>query len=83
VFEEVPEVPETVGTQGRYVRVQLTGANYLSLAEVQVLSTGAEVPAPTNLAGQIGHAEQHTSGDTWLPGWQWMAIRMARSSTVR
>jgi hypothetical protein len=25
-------------TQGRYVRVQLTGANYLSLAEVQVIS---------------------------------------------
>jgi hypothetical protein len=24
------------GAQGRYVRVQLAGANYLSLAEVQV-----------------------------------------------
>jgi hypothetical protein len=24
------------GVRGRYVRVQLTGANYLSLAEVQV-----------------------------------------------
>jgi hypothetical protein len=29
------------GAQGRYVRVQLTGANYLSLAEVQVFGTGA------------------------------------------
>jgi uncharacterized repeat protein (TIGR01451 family) len=31
------------GTPGRYVRVQLTGANYLSLAEVQVFGTGAPV----------------------------------------
>jgi len=36
------------GAQGRYVRVQLTGANYLSLAEVQVFGTGA--PALTSLA---------------------------------
>ncbi len=27
------------GAQGRYVRVQLTGTNYLSLAEVQVFGT--------------------------------------------
>ena len=33
------------GAQGRYVRVQLSGTNYLSLAEVQVL--GALVSAPT------------------------------------
>jgi hypothetical protein len=31
------------GTQGRYVRVQLAGANYLSLAEVQVIGTGAAI----------------------------------------
>ena len=29
------------GVQGRYVRVQLTGTNYLSLAEVQVMGTSA------------------------------------------
>jgi hypothetical protein len=31
-------------TQGRYVRVQLTGAGYLSLAEVQVFGTGTNPP---------------------------------------
>ena len=31
-----PSTTIAAGTQGRYVRVQLTGANYLSLAEVQV-----------------------------------------------
>ena len=37
------------GLQGRYVRIQLSGTNYLSLAEVQVLGvlTGA---SPSNLA---------------------------------
>ena len=35
--------------QGRYVRVQLTGTDYLSLAEVQVFGTGG-APPPTNLA---------------------------------
>jgi hypothetical protein len=29
----------TGGVQGRYIRVQLTGTNYLSLAEVQVIGT--------------------------------------------
>ena len=32
-------------TQGRYVRIQLTNPNYLSLAEVQVFSPGAAPPA--------------------------------------
>jgi hypothetical protein len=36
------------GVVGRYVRVQLTGANYLSLAEVQVFGTIG--PPPTDLA---------------------------------
>jgi alpha-L-fucosidase 2 len=31
-----PSTTIAAGAQGRYVRVQLTGANYLSLAEVQV-----------------------------------------------
>jgi hypothetical protein len=30
--------PFTVGIAGRFVRVQLRGANYLSLAEVQVFA---------------------------------------------
>jgi hypothetical protein len=33
-----PSIIVPVGTQGRYVRVQLSGTNYLSLAEVQVIS---------------------------------------------
>jgi hypothetical protein len=48
----VPDPSTTIaagGAQGRYVRVQLTGANYLSLAEVQVIGTGG-APPPTNLA---------------------------------
>jgi hypothetical protein len=32
-----PSTTIGVGFQGRYVRVQLSGANYLSLAEVQVI----------------------------------------------
>ena len=31
-----PSTTIPVGAQGRYVRVQLTGTNYLSLAEVQI-----------------------------------------------
>ncbi len=37
----------TAATQGRYVRVQLTGANYLSLAEVQVFGPSTQ---PIDLA---------------------------------
>ena len=37
------------GGTGRYVRVQLTRADYLSLAEVQVFGTGG-APAPANVA---------------------------------
>jgi hypothetical protein len=44
--------------QGRYVRVQLTGTDYLSLAEVQVYGTGG-APAPTNLA--LGKAAAQSS----------------------
>jgi hypothetical protein len=43
-----PSTAITASAQGRYVRVQLTSANYLSLAEVQVFGTGA--PAISNLA---------------------------------
>jgi hypothetical protein len=44
--------------EGRYVRVQLTGTNYLSLAEVQVFGTGGATP-PTNLA--LGRAASQSS----------------------
>ena len=37
------------GAPGQYVRVQLTGTDYLSLAEVQVMGTGG-APPPTNLS---------------------------------
>jgi len=42
----------TGSIQGRYVRVQLSGANYLSLAEVQVLSTVVTTPSSNLLAGK-------------------------------
>ena len=44
-----PSATIAAGAQGRYVRVQLSGTNYLSLAEVQVFGTGG-APAPTNVA---------------------------------
>jgi uncharacterized repeat protein (TIGR01451 family) len=50
------------GAQGRYVRVQLTGAGYLSLAEVQVFGTGA--PAISDLAQGKAATESST-----LPGY--------------
>jgi hypothetical protein len=52
----------TNGAQGRYVRVQLTGADYLSLAEVQVLGAGG-APPPSNLAQGKAAAQSST-----LPG---------------
>jgi hypothetical protein len=44
-----PSITITGAAEGRYVRVQLTGTNNLSLAEVQVFGTGG-APPPTNLA---------------------------------
>jgi hypothetical protein len=43
-----PSAMIAAGVQGRYVRVQLSSADYLSLAEVQVLGTGT--PSVSNLA---------------------------------
>lgn len=41
-----PSTTITGSAQGRYVRVQLTGTDYLSLAEVQAMGTGgASLPA--------------------------------------
>jgi hypothetical protein len=47
------------GAQGRYLRVQLSGTNYLSLAEVQVFGGGGSIPlaitGPASLpAGVVG-----------------------------
>jgi hypothetical protein len=44
-----PSASIALGAQGRYVRIQLTGTNNLSLAEVQVFGTGG-APAPVNVA---------------------------------
>ncbi|MGI8741928.1 MAG: discoidin domain-containing protein [Bryobacteraceae bacterium] len=46
------------GVQGRYVRVQLTGTDFLSLAEVQVIGTGG-APSGSNLA--LGKAATQSS----------------------
>src|SRR5579871_1091666 len=49
-------------TQGRYVRVQLTSPNYLSLAEVEVFGAGG-APPPTNLS-----QNKFASQSSTLPG---------------
>ena len=51
-----PSTSIAVGAQGRYVRVQLTGANYLSLAEVQVFGIP---PAASDVA--VGQAATESS----------------------
>ena len=43
-----PSATIAVGAQGRYVRIQLSGTNFLSLAEVQVI--GSLLPSGTDLA---------------------------------
>ena len=58
--------PSTViaaATEGRYVRVQLSGTNYLSLAEVQVIGTGGAA-SPANVAPGKTAAQSST-----LPGY--------------
>ncbi|HLK62639.1 MAG TPA: discoidin domain-containing protein [Bryobacteraceae bacterium] len=47
-FAPSPSATINVGMQGRYVRVQLSDTDYLSLAEVQVFGTGGS--SPTDLA---------------------------------
>ncbi len=44
-----PSVTIQVGTQGRFVRIQLSGTDNLSLAEVQIFGTGGG-PAVSNLS---------------------------------
>jgi len=62
----------TDGVHGRYLRVQLTGADYLSLAEVQVFGFGSTA-APTNVALGKPAAQSST-----LPG----VLSAAASSAV-
>jgi hypothetical protein len=45
-----PSVILTAATQGRYVRIQLSTPNYLSLAEVQVFGPGGGNPGPSIVA---------------------------------
>jgi hypothetical protein len=53
-------VVAATGVQGRYVRVQLGGANYLSLAEVQVFGAGdGPVPALSVVSSHTGHFLQN------------------------
>src|ERR1044072_9227863 len=42
-----PSTSIPVGRTGRYLRVQLSGSNYLSLAEVEVYGVPAPAPTPT------------------------------------
>ncbi|HEV3198048.1 MAG TPA: discoidin domain-containing protein [Bryobacteraceae bacterium] len=58
-----PSIIIASGAQGRYVRVQLSGTNYLSLAEVQVFGTLSS-PSGSNLA--VGKAAGQSST---LPGY--------------
>ena len=53
----------TSGAKGRYVRVQLTGTNYLSLAEVQVFGS---LLAP--IAQDLGVGQAATQSSTYAPG---------------
>jgi tetratricopeptide (TPR) repeat protein len=52
----------TANAQGRYVRVQLNGTNYLSLAEVQVFGTGST--STYGISGQVTLAGSPQSGVT-------------------
>ncbi len=61
-----PSTTINAGTQGRYVRVQLTGTNYLSLAEVQVFSPAGSGVGPTNGAN-LAQGKPATQSST-LPG---------------
>ncbi len=56
------------GVQGRYVRVQLSGANYLSLAEVQVVGTAPQDLALNQTATQsstfvVGYTDASKAAD--------------------
>ena len=59
-----PSVTIPVNFQGRYVRIQLSGANFLSLAEVQVLATGAPVTNNISLGRPASQSSSLTNSAT-------------------
>ena len=59
-----PSATIAAAAQGRYVRVELSSAGYLSLAEVQVFGGGGGPPPPTNLAQGKAATQSST-----LPGY--------------
>jgi hypothetical protein len=76
--QTAPPSPSTTiaaGAQGRYVRVQLTGADYLSLAEVQVFGSGGAA-SPTNVAPGKAATQSST-----LPGYAAGATAAVDGST--
>lgn len=57
------------GVSGRYVRVQLSGADYLSLAEVQVFGTAGTPSAAVNVAaGKVASQSSLLPGSTAVAG---------------
>src|SRR5207253_2152831 len=61
-----PSTTITLNAQGRYVRVQLSGTNYLSLAEVQVFGTGV-----SNLRSNPNNHQAPASGCGTSPNCSW------------
>src|SRR5258708_38983425 len=57
----------SVNQTGRYVRVQLAGTNYLSLAEVEVLSNANRYPIDPD-ATACGAGSEDSSGNITWPG---------------
>ncbi len=61
----------TVNRSGRYVRVQLSGSNYLSLAEVKVFGVAGTPPAETVWVEDSVPGGASTWGD-WGDAWTWI-----------
>lgn len=53
--------------QGRYVRVQLSGTNYLSLAEVQVFGTAGSPPPPPPTSTDLASGKPATESSVVAP----------------
>ena len=54
----------TAGVQGRYVRVELSGTNYLEIAEVQVFGTVVAAPPP---ASNLAAGKTASQSSTYAP----------------
>ncbi|HYO62995.1 MAG TPA: discoidin domain-containing protein, partial [Pyrinomonadaceae bacterium] len=70
----MPSVTQAVGRTGRYVRVQLAGANYLTLPEVEVLGQAIKPTQSVNLALNTAATQSST-------GWGGVASRAADGNT--